>query len=426
MDSLTLKITHNNDTRKISCPLEGIYAAITERFGKECPGGLWFKGQMVGLDEIRDLAALTPGKALKLEMRYDESSTDDSFSDQDQEEPIAEDPKLLKQQAKAAREAAKAAKNESMQAEKLAKQEAKAAKQAEKAVLQAEKKAARQARQAEKAATQAKKAGNKTSTEDMPQPGLESIPGKMLNVTTKNAITGELSLLPCGRVCFQVDSHPGNLRVTRQHQLQKKGGRGPWAQFSATPLPEDPTVFRMQSAAHSVCFLGVLTPDESEQDPEMTLMGGMRLALVDSSCSEGLWSFYPQGAFEPLTMEAPTPVPTAREVYSQLQEMVGAIAANTGLPMHVQDAPEDEAQVIQMLNTLHEYLPHPLKRIAMKKIGLRQFETEEPAPNQEWDMMVEDLKDMGFASEDENRRAVQEANGDLKQAIKTLVQASRQ
>eukprot|EP00656_Telonema_subtile_P025206 TRINITY_DN272_c0_g1_i3.p1 TRINITY_DN272_c0_g1~~TRINITY_DN272_c0_g1_i3.p1 ORF type:complete len:240 (-),score=132.20 TRINITY_DN272_c0_g1_i3:329-1048(-) len=121
-----------------------------------------------------------------------------------------------------------------------------------------------------------------------------------------------------------------------------------------------------------------------------------------------------------------TPLPTAREVYSQLQEMIGAISTNTGLPIQMHDAGASDAELIQMLNSLHECLPCPLKRFAVKKIGLRKFEEPVPEPNQEWDMMVEDLKDMGFASEDENRKAVQEANGDLKQAIKTLVQASRQ
>eukprot|EP00656_Telonema_subtile_P025205 TRINITY_DN272_c0_g1_i2.p1 TRINITY_DN272_c0_g1~~TRINITY_DN272_c0_g1_i2.p1 ORF type:complete len:285 (-),score=140.13 TRINITY_DN272_c0_g1_i2:329-1183(-) len=284
MDSLTLKITHNNDTRKISCPLDGIYDAVAERFDKE-GGQLWYKDHKIGLDEIQELAARTT-KVLKLELRYEDLTTEDST----EHDILEEDPKLLKQQAKAAREAAKAAKNESMQAEKLAKQEAKAAKQAEKAVMQAEKKAAKQA---EKAATAAE----------------------------------------------------------------------------ATPL--------------------------SAEDIALDV-------AVD------------------------TPLPTAREVYSKLQEMIGAISTNTGLPIQMHDAGASDAELIQMLNSLHECLPCPLKRFAVKKIGLRKFEEPVPEPNQEWDMMVEDLKDMGFASEDENRRAVQEANGDLKQAIKTLVQASRQ
>lgn len=440
MDSLTLKITYDNDTRKITCPSDQIYSAIAERFGKPSPHGvqLWFEHEVVDMDQIRDLAAVTkPGKALKLEMRYDGTldSSDETSHDSLEEDVVEEDTKQLKEAAKAARQAAKVAKNEAKLAEKAAKQEAKAAAVAAKAAMVAQKKAAKQAAMAakqeakhkllakKKAAKEAKMANN-PDAENNTAAG-DSMLGKLLNVTTQNAVTGELAILPCGRVCFHVDTHPGNLRVNKQHQLQKQGGRGPWAQFSATPI--DNGVFRLSSAAHPECFLGAVTPD-GQQDPCMLLSGGMSFAIVDEHSSEGLWSFYPEGQFEPLGLEPPAPIPTAREVYGQLQEMITQICANTGIPIQMQDAPEGEQELVQMLNALHEFLPHPVRRIAMKKIGLREFELEPaaPEPNQEWDMMVDDLKEMGFDSEDENRKAIQEANGDLKKAIKSLVQASRQ
>jgi chemotaxis protein histidine kinase CheA len=333
------------------------------------------------------------------------TTTDDSSTESDEVEP-----KVLQQEAKLAKQAAAKA---ARQAEKAARQAGKAA---QKALRQEAKRAAMESRQAMKAA---KHAAQDTGSLD------QTIYGKLLNVGNNDAVKGEVTILACGRICFHVDTHPGNLRVCK-NQLQTKGGRGPWAQFSPVPVEKVTGVFRLMSQAQPECFLGATTPPADAKNATMTLMGGLEFSVVEENSPDGLWSFYAEGCFEPMEFDAPASIPSARQVYSNLQEMIALVATNTSMPIQLGDAPEDENALIEMLNQLHEFLPHGIKRIAMKKVGLRQFQPPQPDFNEEWDMLLDDLKDMGFSSEEENKKAVEAANGDLKKAIKVLVQAARQ
>eukprot|EP00658_Telonema_sp_P-2_P017647 TRINITY_DN1687_c0_g1_i5.p1 TRINITY_DN1687_c0_g1~~TRINITY_DN1687_c0_g1_i5.p1 ORF type:complete len:174 (+),score=44.82 TRINITY_DN1687_c0_g1_i5:3-524(+) len=168
-------------------------------------------------------------------------------------------------------------------------------------------------------------------------------------------------------------------------------------------------------------------PSDSSWKTLSTTYAGraFNFCVVDAESCEGLWSFYPEGCPDPLILEAADPMPTASEVYERLQSMVTGLQESTGLPLTLADAPENEEDIIGIMNKLHEYLPHAIKRIAMKKIGLRQFEQSSPQLPKEWTELMADLEEMGFTSQEENLSAVQAANGNLKQAVKILVRASR-
>jgi hypothetical protein len=392
-------------------------------------------------------AAKAEAKAAKAEAKAAKQAAKaakQAISDSSEEEPTHEtneldspdeegdmDPKILKEQVQAAKQAAKVARAEAKAASSAAKAEAKAAAKAEKAAAKAEmaakKAAARAAKQAAKAEAKAAKQAAKKEAEPKENPN-KIVAGKLVNWGCGQAVTGEIIILPCGRVCFHVESHPGNLRVNNNHKLQKQGGCGPWAQFHATPHDSKPGVFQLMSHAHSECFLGTNTAEA--QDSALQFAAGVELAVVGNEDESTWWSFYPAGSVEMLELEPPAPLPTPEEVYNQLRDMVTQLSCNTGLPIQMSEAPEDERALAEMLNKLHDFLPHGVKRIAMKKLGLRQFDIAEPEPepevNQEWDLLLDDLKDMGFDCDASNREAVQASGGDLKKAIKVLVQAGRQ
>merc|ERR1711959_180223 len=162
-------------------------------------------------------------------------------------------------------------------------------------------------------------------------------------------------------------------------------------------------------------------------DASLWTFGGMpyEFVLVPPDSQAGLWSFYPEGHHTPIEIAPPTPLPEARDVYNAIQEYICMLAESTKIPISMGDAPDNEAHLAEMLNSLHEELPHGLKRIAMKKLGLRQFEVplddpESPEWSEDWDLMVQDLHDMGFESKEQNVKAVASAGGDLKQAVKML------
>ena len=356
------------------------------------------------------------------------------------------DPKVLWQMAEDAKSKAHATKQEAkkiavcaMEDAKKAKHALNAAKKAEKAALKAEALAKKQALKAEALAKkelkqQAKKEAKKeakAAKDSAKVAAAEVTHGKLVNWFAKDcpATTGELIVLPCGRLCFHADSHPGNLRVNETLDVQRNGGRGPWAQFEAIPTQEKPEVFRLLSQQHrdSECFLGVDEVDEwGNSDPSLWTACGIayEFVLVPPDSKAGLWSFYPDGHHTPIEISPPTPLPQPREVYQSIQEYIQKLAASTGIPISMGDAPEKELELVEMLNLLHEELPHGLKRIAMKKLGLRQFEipTEPEAAewSEDWDLMLQDLHDMGFESSEQNMKAVINARGDIKQAVKQL------
>lgn len=160
----------------------------------------------------------------------------------------------------------------------------------------------------------------------------------------------------------------------------------------------------------------------------MSLSGApYEFGLVPRDSEAALWSFYPDSHHEPLMMASPAPLPEPEQVYGSIKQFIEQLAESTKIPISIGDAPEDECALIEMLNKLHEELPHGLKRIAMKKLGLREFElpAEDPSPDSglwldEWDLMLDDLYEMGFECKEMNVRAVQQAGGDLKQAVKHL------
>jgi len=353
------------------------------------------------------------------------------------------DPRLLRAMAEHAKVKAQATKQEAKKLACCAKEEAKAAKHALMAAKKAEKAAAKAELVAKKQAVKAQALAKKQAKQqakkeakaakEAEKPMVEVTPGKLVNWFTKDspATTGELIVLPCGRLCFHADSHPGNLRVSETLDIQKNGGRGPWAQFEAVPDKEKPSVFRLLSHQHrdSECYLGVDQVDDwaGNSDASLWTFGGMpyEFVLVPPDSQAGLWSFYPEGHHTPIEIAPPTPLPEARDVYNAIQEYICMLAESTKIPISMGDAPDNEAHLAEMLNSLHEELPHGLKRIAMKKLGLRQFEVplddpESPEWSEDWDLIVQDLHDMGFESKEQNVKAVASAGGDLKQAVKML------
>lgn len=407
MDSFSIKVIYNNDTRKITSTVQDLLHDVAERFGLPSSDAfnLLFDGEPVGVSKIAAMAALKPGKAIKYEL-----------IDTAQRDVSSDDLEVLKQPVVNAKQAAKAARQQAKAAEKQAKIAEKMAKAAEKAEAKA-------AARAEKAARKAAAKAEFTAEKNNKSPN-NVIPGKLVNWEAKDGVTGELILLPDGRVCFHAEGHPGNLRICKYQQVQRKGGTGEAAQFAAHPTDKH-GVFRLVNQASGV-FLGVTTSDEHADFPL-----GSSFAAVESESPDGLWSFYPAGSADMMELQPPAPLPTPTEVYAKLQCFVDWIASNTGVPIHMDAAPEDEEAVVGMLNKLLELLPHGIQRIAMKKTGLRKFELPsevqpEPKDPEEWDLMVQDLEDMGFESPDANRKAVQAANGDLKKAIKSLMQATRE
>eukprot|EP00657_Telonema_sp_P-1_P000546 TRINITY_DN1104_c0_g3_i11.p1 TRINITY_DN1104_c0_g3~~TRINITY_DN1104_c0_g3_i11.p1 ORF type:complete len:225 (-),score=114.53 TRINITY_DN1104_c0_g3_i11:287-961(-) len=200
----------------------------------------------------------------------------------------------------------------------------------------------------------------------------------------------------------------------------RNGGCGPWAQFK--PIPIEPQIFKLESHSCPGSFLGAIQTDTE----------GGNFVLVDGEDESAVWSFYPEGCASAIEFEAPKALATPREVYAQFKENITSLADNTGIDIQLADPPEDESDLIAMLNRLHDFLPHPVQRIAMKKIGLRVFEMptpveedEAPLP-EEWDMLLQDLQEMGFHSEQSNLQAVKVADGNLKHAVKFLVAAERQ
>ena len=208
-----------------------------------------------------------------------------------------------------------------------------------------------------------------------------------------------------------------------QYKVQKGGGKGPHAQFEAQPLADKPTVFRMLSREYSDrnCFLGV--GSARVQDPALVSKNVCGFMALSSESNASMWSFYPEGSTEALELIAPTPLASASGVYMQLQAIVQEVAATTGIQISIEQV-EDENDAAKMLNALLEMLPHSIKRIAMKKIGLRQFEVAIEVPA-EWEEQLVDLVEMGFEDRDKNVIALQTTNGDVKKAVKHLVQASR-
>eukprot|EP00658_Telonema_sp_P-2_P044701 TRINITY_DN325_c0_g1_i1.p1 TRINITY_DN325_c0_g1~~TRINITY_DN325_c0_g1_i1.p1 ORF type:complete len:529 (-),score=199.08 TRINITY_DN325_c0_g1_i1:330-1916(-) len=504
--SFSIKVTHDNDTRKISCTPETVLDQVADRFERTPTNfQLLLHDEPVDAAKIALIAASKPGETVKYTLvdtlvdthdfhfsdsgdsgnearpdkaeakaakqaakqaakaikqaskqaakqaakaakqsakqakteaqqqawvniaqrqdDYKNTSSDDEFGDisgdrlcELTDEEI--DPKILKQQLMTAKQAANQARKEAKLAEKQAKlaaKEAAAAERAEaKAAAKAEKQAAK-ARAKDEFAAKNKKNPNKL------------IPGKLVNWEASDSIAGDLIMLPCGRVCFHAVAHPGNLRIAKQ-QVQRKGGTGEAAQFVAHPMAEKPSVFRLSSQANSGLFLGVLTTDGAKS-PDNFALGG-EFAVVDGESPAGLWSFCPHDTGgQMLELEAPAPPLTPHQVYTKLQWLVGWISSNTGLQIRMENPPTDECELVTMLNALFNLLPHPMQRVAMKKAGLREFEMpaqpEQEDPH-EWDLMVQDLQDMGFDSLEENRKAVQAADGDLKAAIKQLMHAGRQ
>jgi len=344
---------------------------------------------------------------------------------------------------KAYKQAEKAAKKAAAQAEAQAKRasvlEAKAVKQASKAAKQAEKAERQAAKQAEKAAKKAEKSSEKRNKPHI-------IPGKLVNWLEGDAaaVMGELSVLPCGRVCFHLDGRKGNLCVPPAKGPQglkvraAKGGCGPWAQFEALVDEQKEHVFQLMSHPHRTtnsCFLGAVA---TEEDPTLTTAAGENYSftLVARDSAESLWSFYPSDTSSPFLPGAqpqynarPQADTDPRQVYNTLQQIVNDTAAATQLPLSMGDAPEDDAALVSMLNQLHQLLPDGIKKMAAKKLGLRKFEVPEvpevvTTPG-EWDLLMDELEEMGFEKSEATRQAVQAADGDLKQTIKQLMRASR-
>merc|ERR1712070_746344 len=298
----------------------------------------------------------------------------------------------------------------------------KALRQAEKAAHKAAKMAHRHAKQA----TWLDRAAQKKAEMNEQKAGIQVLAGKLVNWTQDDdaaATLGDLTILPSGRICFHAISHPGNLRVSNFLEIQKSGGRGPAAQFEAVPT-DKPGVYQLRSFAQE-SFLGVAPSD----DFSLESLGGVGHAFVavDADSSDGLWSFYPEGNHSPLDLPAAKAAPGPRECYQALQTQIQELASATNIPISIGDAPDDEAALVDMLTLLHSFLPHGLKRIAMKQLGLREFDLPEAALAElqfpeEWVQLLEDLRDMGFDDDAENRSAVQAANGELKHAVKHLVQ----
>jgi len=519
---ISLKVSYNDDVRKITSNPEGLFAAIVERYGLDLLSGqsieLWYQDCVVDLDMLVAVAStLEPGKPLKVVMtltdvppsepepevatmhpgiwcdtcgtnpiigaRYWKQLEGDTYDlcqgcfdklDSEKQKELTlktdpsspwgdiadpspdsntnlcaaanttadvseqeQDPKKLRQMAQDAKLKASATKMEAQKLASCAKQEAKlaksaaaAAKKAEKAYMKAEALAKKQAHKAAALAKKQAKQQEKQAKKETKAAGIEVTHGKLVNWCDKDcpASFGELIALPCGRLCFHVDSHPGNLRVNDEFEVQKNGGRGTFAQFEAVPSDDKPSVFRLLSHQHRECggcYLGV-DPSENSNAPLFTASGTLyEFSLVPDDSTHGLWSFYPDGHHTPIEISAPAPLPGAREVYRSMQQFIEHLAASTQIPISMGDAPEDETQLVEMLNLLHDELPHGLKRIAMKKIGLREFEirVEEPedAPfPEEWDLMLQDLHEMGFESAEQNLMAVQNSGGNLKQAVKQL------
>eukprot|EP00657_Telonema_sp_P-1_P000551 TRINITY_DN1104_c0_g8_i1.p1 TRINITY_DN1104_c0_g8~~TRINITY_DN1104_c0_g8_i1.p1 ORF type:complete len:462 (-),score=178.98 TRINITY_DN1104_c0_g8_i1:240-1625(-) len=460
--SLSLKVTYNNDTRKITSTPQDLYDSIADRFGlpSRAHMTLLFNEEPVTLEQIIMLAGATD-KTTKLVLLYDHDHSDhsDSSSESDSvssdeaddvieavhiEQPIVnvlvctpDDPPPLytpvddakvgadaeaKSPNKETKAAAKAAKRAANKAQAEAKAAAKAVKAAEKAAKKSEKVAPKlAAKAAKKEGKVNKKEGKPDKKEGKPdknnkKEGKPDNPNTTMDGYLMNAlghkVAAEVTLLPCQRMCIHVESHPGNLRVAKG-MIQKNGGRGPWAQFCASPVDDQPSMFRLESHKLPGSYLAVDHNGEFIATDELLPMT--------------LWSFYPQDTFEPFMFEAPTPLPTAREVYGRIQTMITQVADAAGIDIRMGDAPDDEGELIGMLNRLVEVLPHGVQRIAIKKLGLREFEIEQPESiPEEWDVILEDLQEMGFSCVDENIKAVQASNGDLKGAIKVLVKASRQ
>ena len=250
-----------------------------------------------------------------------------------------------------------------------------------------------------------------------------TIPGKLVNLNQDEPVVclGELTVLVCGRVCFHADAHRGNLRVDKAIELQKCGGKGPRAQMLAQPNADKPSIFRLGSNSFPEAFIGVA---HSQTDVSLeSKTSTYAFAIVDGSSSSGLWSFFPEGSYSPIELDRPAAVPDARSCYQALQDTVSQIAQNTGIQIDLADAPTDEATLAQMLNSLHTFLPHGLKRIAMKKLGLRQFEIPQivEEENTEFEWLLNELLEMGFVSPEENLAAAKAADGDLKLAVRHLV-----
>lgn len=499
---IALKVSYNNDVRKITSSPDLLYSAIAERYGLELSNQrieLRYQDCAIDLDMLDAVAStLEPGKSLKVEMTvtdapppYSPSSggcetvhqgiwcdscgsnpitgprhykqlegdtfdlCNDCFDQLDvesqqeltlksnpspqcgdanvtaktEEMTDERDPQKLREMAEQAKLKANATKLEAKKLATCAKQEAQlaknavaAAKKAEKAYMKAEALAKKQAQKAEAAA---KKQARQQAKIQAKSAQIQVTHGKLVNWCDKDcpALLGELTALPCGRLCFHADAHPGNLRVNEEFVIQKNGGRGTYAQFEAVPCDDKPGVFRLLSHQHREdgCYLGV-DPSDSFNAALCTASGNVfEFALVPHDSTHGLWSFYPDGDHTPTEIAPPAPLPEPREVYNSMQQYIDHLAAATKIPISMGDAPDDDAQLVEMLNLLHHELPHGLKRIAMKKLGLRQFEPPQPeAVPQEWDSVLEDLKEMGFECQDQNLKAVQNAQGDLKQAVKEL------
>jgi len=309
---------------------------------------------------------------------------------------------------------------------KKAKAEARAAKQAEKAYYVAEKAAKKAAAQAEKAARKAEKIAQRNEA----KPVHQVMTGKLVNWVNDDppAVVGDLTILPCGRVCFHAGSHQGNLRVNKALDIQKCGGKGEHAQFEAIPQAK-PGVFRLASHKFPEHCLGVAMTGKGGDASLTSLSASYAFVAVpndSTACTDSLWSFFPEGQTSPFQFEEASPVPGPREVYASLQQTIHDLAEQSKIPISMGDAPEDDTDLIEMLNMLHEILPHGLKRIAMKKLGLRQFDLPTPpeeAIPEEWNATLQELEEMGFDNQEDNLAAVRSTQGDLKQAVRHLVKA---
>lgn len=258
---------------------------------------------------------------------------------------------------------------------------------------------------------------------------------------TVTVLRGKMVLLPNSHVCFKPENASGSLRVKKGNVLDSNGGFGRWAQWTKVPCERENGTFRLMSkspATQGKSFLG------ASADAEM----GVGIVSGESAVSE--WTFHPDEPTEAPTactkleikaeqkrkkqaekaakkaLQAKATISNPREVYSALQQLVARIADGTKMPIVLHDAPVDESELVDMMNSLHNLLPDGFKKHALKKYGLREFPIpDQPEPNEEWDMILEDLAEMGFESKEKNVEALRAAGGDLKQAVKQLVSSER-
>jgi len=412
----------------------------------------------------------TAAQNVEADSTSSEDSSDNTTSTSEEEEETEEATKSIRERAEEAKLVAKASKEQVKRLVKKAHSEAKAAKQAEKAYKQAEKAAkkaaaqaeaeaktalmleAKAAKQAEKAEKQAAKQAKKAAKQAEKPNKHQIIRGKLVNWLDGDvaAVMGELSVLPSGHLCFNVDGRKGNLCVPPAKDLDglkvrsAHGGCGAWAQFEAVVDKQKKQVFQLMSHPHrttKASFLGVVSTEQ--EDAVLATAAGEKynFTLVAHDSAGSKWSFYPEGKEQAFCPGAEPqlnkrnelkaqPDADPRQVYDTLQQIVNQTAEATQLPISLGDAPEDDAALVSMLNQLHQLLPDGIKKMAAKKLGLRKFEvpevvTAEEDPSDEWELLMDELEEMGFEKSETTRQIVHATGGDLKQTVKQLVHASR-